>query len=49
MPRVPIPEGKMKLKVNRDKARWTGQEPDLLGYSFTWHQKVKIRVPKKHA
>ncbi len=41
-------EEEMKLKVNRDKSAvdrpWNRT---FLGYSFTWHQKVKIRVPEK--
>jgi RNA-directed DNA polymerase len=41
-------ERKMKLKVNRDKSAVDRPvNRTFLGYSFTSHQKVKIRVPKK--
>ena len=41
-------EEEMKLKVNRDKSAVDRPgNRTFLGYSFTWHQKVKIRVPKK--
>lgn len=41
-------EKKLKLKVNREKsAVGRCHKRKFLGYSFTWHKKVKIRVPKE--
>jgi RNA-directed DNA polymerase len=41
-------EGDMKLKVNREKSAVARPVTRLfLGYSFTAHKKVKIRVPEK--
>lgn len=40
-------EEKLKLKVNRDKSAVArAHQRKFLGYSFTWHEKPKIRVPK---
>lgn len=40
-------EEKLKLKVNRDKSAVArAHQRKFLGYSFTWHEKTKIRVPK---
>lgn len=41
-------EEKLKLKVNRDKSAVArAHQRKFLGYSFTWHEKPKIRVPKE--
>ena len=41
-------ENKLKLKVNRDKSAVARcHQRKFLGYSFTFHRKVKIRVPKE--
>lgn len=41
-------EGKLKLKVNKEKsAVERTHQRKFLGYSFTWHKRPRIRVPKE--
>ena len=41
-------EEKLNLKVNREKSAVArAHQRKFLGYSFTWHEKPKIRVPKE--
>lgn len=41
-------EDKLKLKVNREKSAVArAHQRKFLGYSFTWHEKPKIRVPEE--
>lgn len=38
-------EQELKLRVNRDKSAWARPwERKFLGYSFTWHRRVRLKV-----